>query len=45
MSQILEVHDAQLLSHLVLSNHKLGLRINFHVVRLKDGIRRIVNGL
>jgi len=29
----------------VLSNHKLGLRINFHVAHRKDGIRRIVNGL
>ena len=45
VSKILEVHDAQLLSHLVLSRHKVGLRINFHVVRLKDGIRRMVNGL
>ena len=45
VSKIVEVHDAQLLSHLVLSNHKVGLRINFHVVRLKDGIRRMVNGL
>jgi GxxExxY protein len=45
VSKILDVHDAQLLSHLVLSNRRLGLRINFHVVHLKDGIRRIVNNL
>ena len=45
VERILPVHDAQLLSHLKLSGHKLGLRINFNVLHLKDGIRRIVNGL
>ena len=45
VSVVLPVHDAQLLSHLKLSGHKLGLRINFHVVHLKDGIRRMVNDL
>lgn len=45
VSRILDVHDAQLLSHLVPSNHRVGLRINFHVLRLKDGIRRMVNRL
>lgn len=45
VSRVLEVHDAQLLSHLKLSKKKLGFRINFHVLYLKDGIRRFVNGL
>ena len=36
VERILEVHDAQLLSHLKLSGLKLGLRINFNVVHLKD---------
>ncbi len=45
LSRILDVHDAPLLSHLVLSNHRVGLRIDFHVLRLKDGIRRMVNRL
>ena len=45
VSRVLEVHDAQLLSHLKLSGMKLGFRINFHVVRLKHGIRRMVNRL
>lgn len=31
------IHDAQLLSYLKLSNKKLGILINFHVMRLKDG--------
>lgn len=39
------VHEAQLLSYLKLSRRKLGLLINFHVVHLRDGIKRIVNGL
>ena len=39
------VHEAQLLSYLKLSRLKLGLLINFHVVHLRDGIKRIVNGL
>jgi GxxExxY protein len=45
VSKVTDVHDAQLLSHLVLGHYKLGFRINFHVVHLKDGIRRMVNGL
>jgi len=45
VSKVTELHDAQLLSQLVLGHYKLGLRINFHVVHLKHGIRRMVNGL
>jgi len=45
ISQLSRVHDAQLLSHLVLSGHKVGLLINFHVRFLKHGIRRLVNNL
>jgi GxxExxY protein len=39
------IHEAQLLSYLKLSGHKVGLLINFNVKMLKDGIRRLVNGL
>jgi len=38
------VHQAQLLSYLKLSGRSLGLLLNFNVLRLKDGIRRMVNG-
>lgn len=38
-----EVHFAQTLTYLRLSKCKVGLLINFNVVSLKDGIRRIVN--
>lgn len=37
------VDQAQLLSHLRLLNLQVGLLINFHVVVLKDGIKRVVN--
>ena len=37
------VDEAQLLSHLRLLNFPIGLLINFHVVLLKDGIKRMVN--
>ena len=41
---IAPIHEAQLLSYLRLANKRLGLLINFNVVLLKDGIRRIING-
>jgi GxxExxY protein len=37
------VDDAQLLSHLRLLKIPVGLLINFHVVFLRDGIKRMVN--
>lgn len=39
------IHEAQLLTYLKLSGLKLGLLINFNVPYLKQGIRRMVNGL
>jgi GxxExxY protein len=38
------VHEAQLISYLRLSGKNVGLLINFHVARLKDGIKRMVDG-
>ncbi len=40
-----DVHLAQILTYLKLSNVKLGLLINFNVSRVKDGIKRVVNNL
>ncbi len=40
-----EVHLAQVLTYLKLSNCKLGLLINFNVTLIKNGIKRIVNNL
>jgi GxxExxY protein len=39
------IHQAQLLSYLKLTGKRLGLLINFNVVLLKDGIKRLVKGL
>jgi GxxExxY protein len=38
-----QVWPAQVLSHLRLTNKRLGYLINFNVVNIKDGIKRIVN--
>lgn len=39
-----EIHLAQVLTYLKLSNCKLGLRINFNVLLFKDGVKRVING-
>ncbi|MBX2958410.1 MAG: GxxExxY protein [Flavobacteriales bacterium] len=39
-----DIHLAQTLTYLKLGSYKLGLLINFNVVRVKDGIRRVING-
>jgi len=36
------VHFAQLMTYLKLSNCRIGLLINFNVVSLKDGIKRVI---
>jgi GxxExxY protein len=43
--QLEKIHEAQLLTYLKLTGLKLGLLLNFNVVLLKDGIKRLVNGL
>ncbi len=43
VERFLPIHEAQLLSYLKLSDKRLGLLINFNVVHLKNGLRRIVN--
>ena len=40
-----EVHRAQLLSYLRMTDCRLGLLINFNEVVVKDGVHRVVNGL
>ncbi|QDU61378.1 hypothetical protein Pan216_22340 [Planctomycetes bacterium Pan216] len=44
VTALLAIHEAQLLSYLRLSGCHVGLLLNFHVPRLKDGIKRIING-
>jgi GxxExxY protein len=45
VDKIMPIHEAQLLSYLKLSGRKLGLLINFNVLHLKSGIKRMVNGI
>lgn len=40
-----DVHLAQTLTYLKLGDFKLGLLINFNVTLLKNGIRRVANGI
>ena len=42
---ILPVHEAQLLTYLKLTQLKLGMLLNFNVVLMKTGIKRIVHNL
>ena len=39
-----DLHLAQTLTYLRVGNYKLGLLINFNVLRLKDGVKRVING-
>ena len=45
VQKLLPIHEAQLLSYLKLSHHRVGLLINFREVHLKNGIKRMVHGL
>ena len=43
VEHLLDIHKAQLLSYLKLGGKRVGLLINFNVVHLRDGIKRMVN--
>ena len=45
VEKLLPLHTAQLLSYLKLSKRKLGYLLNFNVVQMRDGIKRVVNNL
>lgn len=45
VEHVLPLHEAQLITYLKLSDKRLGLLINFNVVRLKDGFKRFANNL
>lgn len=40
-----DIHIAQVITYLKLSGCKLGLLMNFNVLRLVDGLKRLVNNL
>ena len=42
---LMPIHQAQVLTYLKLTGCKLGLLINFNVLRLREGIRRVVLNL
>jgi len=45
VEKLMPVHSKQVLTYLKLMKLRLGLLINFGEERIKDGIRRIANGL
>jgi GxxExxY protein len=42
VAALLPAHNAQLLTYLRMSNLRIGLLMNFHAPRLKDGLRRFI---
>ena len=42
VEEIKGIHEAQLLTYMKLAGVKIGLLMNFNVVKLKDGIKRLV---
>jgi GxxExxY protein len=43
VSELVKIHDAQVLTYLRLTGMSVGLLLNFNVPLMKDGIRRIVH--
>lgn len=42
VENVLPLHEAQLLTYLKLTEKRLGILLNFNVVLMKDGIKRVV---
>jgi GxxExxY protein len=45
VEKMLPLHGAQVLSYLKLGNKKLGYLLNFNVLQIRQGIKRVVNSL
>ena len=45
VDKIAPIHEAQLLTYLKLTNLNLGFLLNWNVILMKDGIKRMVNNL
>ena len=43
VESLLPIHKAQLLTYLRLANKPLGILLNFNVVHLREGIKRVLN--
>lgn len=44
VGELVAIHRCQVLTYLRLSDLRLGLLLNFNVMRMKEGIQRYVNG-
>lgn len=44
VDQLNDIHIAQVLTYLRLGDYRLGLLLNFNVIKIKDGCRRLING-
>ena len=44
VERLLPLHSAQLLSYLRLGHYHLGLLLNFNIVHMREGIKRVING-
>ncbi len=42
IEKLAPIHAAQLLSHLRIGGYRLGLLLNFHALRLRDGMKRVI---
>lgn len=42
---LLPIHEAQIITYLKLSNCKIGFLLNWNVILMKNGIKRVVYGL
>lgn len=45
VEKLLPIHIAQILSYLKLGDYKLGYLLNFNVAHMRDGVKRMANGL
>ena len=45
VDRVIPAHLAQILTYLKLGGYKLGFLLNFNVAHMRDGIKRVVNGL
>ena len=45
VERLLPIHEAQLLTYLKMKDCRLGYLLNWNVLMLKDGIKRLVNNL
>jgi GxxExxY protein len=43
VEKLIDVHIAQTLTYMKLGNYRLGLLINFNMILLKNGIKRLIN--